>query len=82
MAQVDFYEVEVKYSGNVNDYTVEELYNMALAAQEKRGDFSPSYTKVMTNKEARKYDGNKGILTYFPSNRVVIVQYSYIREEA
>lgn len=82
MAQVDFYEVEVKYSGNITDYTVEELYNMARAAQERRGNFEPSYTKTMTRREAKKYDGDKSILTCFPCNHIAIVQYSYITEEA
>lgn len=81
MKLVDYYEVEIKYSGKVTDYTVEELYKMALAAQERRGDFSPTYTLKLSNKDARLVDGMKGMLCDFPDNKVCVFAYSFIRKE-
>lgn len=82
MKLVDNYEVEIKYSGKVTDYTVEQLYNMAVAAQERRGDFSPTYTLKLSDKDARLVDGMKGLLVDFADNHVAIFKYSFIREEA
>lgn len=81
MKQVDHYEVEVKYSGKVTDYTVEQLYEMAKAVQDKRGDFSPDYTMKLSDKDARKIDGAMGVLCDFPDNKVCVFAYSFIREE-
>ena len=81
MKQVDHYEVEIKYSGKVTDYTVEQLYDMAKAAQDRRGDYSPAYTIKLSDKDARQLDGMMGVLCDFPDNKVCVFGFSFIREE-
>lgn len=81
MKQVDHYEVEVKYSGKITDYTTEQLYEMAKAAQDRRGDFSPAYTLKLLDKDARLLDGAMGVLVDFPDNHVCVFGFSFIREE-
>ena len=81
MKLVDHYEVEIKYSGNIADYTKEQLYDMAVAAQERRGDFSPTYTLTLSDHDAKLIDGMKGVLCEFPDNKVLVFGFSFIREE-
>lgn len=81
MKQVDHYEVEVKYSGKLTDYTTEQLYNMAKAAQDRRMDYSPTYTLTLSDKDARQLDGMKGVLVDFPDNHVAVFAYTLIRKE-
>lgn len=73
--------MEVKYSGKLTDYTTEQLYNMAKAAQDRRMDYSPAYTMKLSDKDARKIDGAMGVLCDFPDNKICVFAYSFIREE-
>lgn len=77
---VDFYSVEVRYSGSFEDYTERDLYDMALVKQAQRGDFTPDYTEEMTEEKARDLDGNIEVVNAYPCNKIAIVKYSYIRE--
>ena len=81
MKKVNHYEVEVKYSGKVTDYTVKQLYKMALAAQDRRGDYTPTYVLTLSDRDARKIDGMKGVLVDFPDNHLCIFAYAYIEEQ-
>jgi hypothetical protein len=81
MAKVDFWTVEVKYSGSFEDYTTYDLYKMARFKQMRLGEFTPDETKEMPEKQARKYDGLIKAVDAYPSNKLAVVKYSYIREE-
>ena len=80
MIKVNCYEVEIKYSGHIADYSLEDLYRMAIVKQDKRGDFTPAYTLELTPEEAKKLDGKKGLLAVYPDNHIAIFGYSFIEE--
>ncbi len=81
MAQVNFYSVEVKYTGSIDEYSIEELYMMAVAKQERTGNFEADRTVMVTDSEAKELDGEVKVLKDFPSNHLAIVGFSFISEE-
>lgn len=78
--RVNFYKVEVKYSGDIEDYDIEDLYNMAIAAQERRCDFSPDEELLIPETEARALDGLVRLGSVYPSNKLCYVEW-YSEEE-
>lgn len=78
---VDFWKEEVKYSGFLEDYTINDLFEMALAKQEKRCDFTPDRSEEMDEEEAKKFDGYISFEDH-PCNRLTVVKWAYIREES
>ena len=79
---VDYFEVEVKYSGSINDYSIQDLFDMALAKQASRGDFEPEFTAMIPADHAEAIDGQVEVENRYPCNHLAIVRWSCIREEA
>lgn len=76
--KVDFYKVEVKYSGRFEDYTEEDLVAMARAKMGS-GDFDCfEYTKVMPVNEAYQNDMKVWLDNHRESNKLIDVWFSYI----
>lgn len=61
--------VEVKYSGSINDYTLDELVKMAWSKMEKRGDFTPD--RIEENSDRK--DGEAWIEDIMESNKLAYI---------
>lgn len=79
MKQVDFYEVEVKYSGDINEYTPEQLRDKAFIKMSQCGDFTPVRTLNFSDDIAKTLDGAVKI-SNIPANKICVVVFSYIRD--
>lgn len=72
MAQVTFFKVEVKYTGSLEDYTVEQLRDMA-DNRIYHGVDPYDHTEEVTEEEAQAMDGMIWIDHKYPSNKLVNV---------
>lgn len=72
MAQVTIYKVEVKYTGSLEDYTVEQLKDMA-DNRIYHGVDAYDHTEEVTEEEAQALDGRLWIDHKYPSNKLVDV---------
>ena len=79
---VDYFEEEVKYSGSINDYSIQDLFMMALAKQASRGDFEPEFTAMIPTEHAKAIDGQVEVENSYPCNKLATVKWSHIRKEA
>lgn len=73
--------VEVKYSGNINDYTIEDLEKMAWKRMQDRGDFTPDKEETVSDEEAVLRDGKVWIDNILDSNKLVYVGMSHVVED-
>lgn len=80
MATVDFYKVEVKYSGRFDDYTDRLFKEMALERM-YHGVDGYEYSREMEEHEADAYDGRITIVHKYPCNKLVDVCWAEKREE-
>ena len=80
MAHVTFYKVEVKYTGSIEDYTIEQLREMADQKVYSGGD-PFDHTEEVTEEEARALDGNVWIEHKYPLNKLVNVWWVYKEDE-
>lgn len=69
MRKTEIRIVEVKYSGNINEYTLDELAKMAWAKMEKRGDFTPD--RIEENSDRK--DGEAWIEDIMESNKLAYI---------
>lgn len=80
MFKVDFYSVEVKYTGRFEDYTQEDWKAMAEHAAIRTDPYD--YTKeVETFEEARKLEDEFNYVAddRYPCNKLANVIWAYIR---
>lgn len=75
--RVNFYSTQVKYHGNLEDYTTEQLLEMAKADQD-RGIDTFDHDIITDEIEARKLDGKVQIDDRYPCNKICVVSWSYI----
>lgn len=80
MAKLDYFTVEVKYSGNFDDYTPEQFKAMA-DAKVGRGCDPFNHSETVTDERAEKYDGRVWVCNKFPSNKLAIVNWCYKSDE-
>lgn len=78
---VDFYLVEVKFSGKLSDYSKHDLYDMALVVQARRQDFTPAFSVNIDVEKFPEVDGNIDIIDDLQNEHLAIVKYSWIRQE-
>ena len=81
MRKIEIRITEVKYTGSLTDYTIEELEEMAKAKMYDRGDWSPDEIKEVSDEEAQKMDGAVWIENHLPCNKLVYIGMSNIYEE-
>ncbi len=79
MTKVDFFSKEVKYSGSIKDYTLDELLKMAQHAALMCDAWDES--KDMIDEEAKALDGKSWIKEDYPCNHLAVIAWSYIAEE-
>jgi hypothetical protein len=77
---VDYYTVEIKYTGNITDYSVDELLEMARAKQARNCNFSSDDEIEMNIDSAKKIDRVVKVITNYP-NHICRVGWTEIREE-
>ena len=70
---------EVRYSGRLDDYSLEDLRAMAWAKMDDHGDFSPDSEEELTD-ENKHRDGEVWIENHLPCNHLVYVGMAYIEE--
>lgn len=75
--RVEFYEVQVKYSGRFEDYTTAELYDLATARDPAEVD----HVEEMSQFEAMKIDGSVTVEDRYPCNKIAVIRWSCIDEE-
>lgn len=74
------YRVEVKYSGSFDDYTDEDLIEMAKARMNREpGDYCEGSTE-MNQFDAMKIDGEYTVDHRYPSNKLAWVSWTEIDE--
>lgn len=76
--KVDFYRAEVKYTGRFEDYTSNDLFQLAQARTLMQDCFYK--TEEMPAIKAKNMDG-KVIVSDNPCNKIATVTWAYIREE-
>lgn len=79
MVQVNRYSVQVKYSGDFEDYTDQEFFQMALQKCD-RGVDAFDYSLEVLESEAKKLDGKVEVENAYPCNSIAVVRWSYIEE--
>lgn len=77
ITKVDYFMAEVKYSGSIDDYTIEQLKGMALQ-KSCRCDCYETTVLYMNPLEANKIDGKFWIDHVLPSNHLVYIAWAYI----
>lgn len=77
MIPVNFYSVQVKYTGKLEDYTPEQLLEKAKA-KEDQGIDTLDDSKRFNEIEAKKLDGQIKIEDTYPANKICTVRWSYI----
>ena len=70
--KVNFYRVEVKYSGRYENYSKDDLYKMAVAKTDAGVD-PFSHTKIMTEEEAKEFVGKVWTKNSYPCNHLADV---------
>lgn len=81
MTQVDFYSIQVKYSGSFDSYTEEEIIQMGLAKAGREMIDCFDETKFFGDHEAEELDGKFTVENRFPCNQIAVVRWSYIPEK-
>lgn len=76
---VDFFKVEVKYSGDFNEITAEEWKAKADAVKHRGDCFD--HTEEHSDKSAAALDDSMWIENTYPCNRLASVTWAEIREE-
>ena len=79
MKTVNYYSVEVKYYGDITDYTKEELFAKAQARIDKGVD-PFDYSKEYSDEIAKGLDGFIEIEDRYPCNKLAIVKWCYIED--
>lgn len=77
---VNHYSAEVKYSGRFEDYTPEQLLEMAKHRADQGVD-TFDYDEEMNQFDAMKLDGAFEVEDRYPSNKLAMVRWTYIDEE-
>lgn len=82
MTKVDFFEVEVKYSGAFDSYSPEDWKKMAQAAAVRTDPYDHT-EEVETFEEARRLEDENDFIAdnTYPCNKLAHVTWAYIREE-
>jgi len=78
--RVDYFSAEVKYSGSFEDYTPEQLFEMAKHKIDEGQDCYDK-TEEMSQFDAMKIDGHFEVDDRYPCNHLAIVTWSFIDEE-
>ena len=83
MFKVDFYSVEVKYTGSFDSYTPEDWKQKAIAKFESGCDPYDYSIEVKTLEEARALEDENDYTAFnrFPCNKLAIVRWACIREQ-
>lgn len=79
MAIVNFYEAEIKYTGALNDYTLDELLAKALD-RTYHGVDAFKHSEIMSETDARKIDGKIEVVRDFPCNKLAVIGWAYMEE--
>ena len=77
--RVNFYRAEVKYRGSLEDYTIEELFDMAKGKIDKGIDPFDHY-EDLDEEEALELDGCVDVACDYWSNKLAVIEWSYIDE--
>lgn len=80
MTKVDFYKVEVSYSGRFEDYTKNDFFEMARERTYHGVDATWKEEETPED-ESKQLDGEVNVIDKYPSNKIAEVTWSYIREE-
>lgn len=81
MKKVNFFSVQVKYSGSFEDYSKDQLFEMAKAKQDHGVDCIDETIEVEDDTIAKQLDGKVVIDNTYPCNKICTVGWSYIAEE-
>ena len=81
MKKIEVRITEVKYTGKLQDYTIQELEEMAKAKMYDCGDWTPDEIKEVSDEEAEKMDGAVWIENHLPCNQLVYIGMSNISED-
>lgn len=79
MKNVDYFKVQVKYSGSFEDYE-EKDWRAKAQAQAGRCD-AYDHTDLLDDDTAFKEDGCMWIRNIYPCNKIAEITWAYIREE-
>lgn len=79
LLKVDFFSVQVNYTGEFDSYTQDDWESMA---QDRACRCDPyDSTQEMPEDEAKKIEGEFSADDTYPSNKIATVRWAYIREE-
>lgn len=82
MKTVEFYKVEIKYSGRFEDYDEKDLIKMAQAKFDNQvGDYF-DHEENLEDSEADLLDSTAIVVNEYPANKLAVVTFRWIREEA
>lgn len=82
MKTVEFYKVEIKYSGKFEDYDEKDLIKMAKAKFDNQvGDYF-DHEENLEDAEADLLDSTAIVVNEYPANKLAVVTFRWIREEA
>lgn len=81
MKQIEIRITEVKYTGSLSDYSMQELEMMARAKMDRCGDWTPDEIKEVSDEKAQEMDGAVWIDDVYPDNHLVYIGISNIAEE-
>lgn len=79
MKKVDFYRVEVKYTGDLEDYTIDEIKVIALSKVYKGVD-GFDHTEEREDDKAERINGRYWLENDRPCNHLIDVCWAYIQE--
>lgn len=79
MTKVDYFEVEVKYTGAFEEYDLEAWKEKAMKQAERCDAYVE--TREETDGFAKVIDGKYYVENIYPCNKIARVQWAYIAEE-
>lgn len=79
MKNVDYFKVQVKYSGSFEDYEEKDWRSKAQVQAERCDAYD--HTDLLDDDKAFKEDGCMWIRDIYPCNKIAEVNWAYIREE-
>lgn len=80
MKTVDFYRVEVRYTGSFNDYSADDFFNMAQARIDQGID-PFLYSDILNDEAAEDIVNRDHIDNTYPCNKIATVRWARIHEE-